>query len=532
MPFASEIAITLGGVDITNKVLYATARFESQLGAVPGLCEFVVKDTDQTFDATTGDEIVLLLDGVPYWGGFALTIERIFAFPVVDTSDPGAVTTRQFRILGTDYNILFDKRVIHNPDDHFHHLPYFTLDQTMGDLLRNDLFANYLDISGDGLDTTTFVDDVYVPRFDANGTPDPDATKKGSWPQQGSYWRKAMDDFAQFGAVYYISGAKAVHFHEVEDTLAAWGFSDVPNNLPLPNAGATYGMREFEHVESAGAMANDAFVWGGSEWAGSGGTVFKRAQNATSITDHGRWQIPEVRFGDLRTQGEVTARANVIVSGNTTGAVGGDTSRGLAVDENQIKCVWFAHDVPLDGPDRAHLRAADVVTFTMYVMSENGVDPFVITLPLRSVRITFPTLPHNNPAHDPVTYAKFEGQFGLQMSDPYFLWKFLRDLSPTIRPPAIVSTADDSTDAVVYGTRYSAAPTPATDDVETVFTIPFAYIPGTTEVYKGAPGSLVLMVPGVDYVESDAEGGEITFLTAPSSAHDLWIVCRLSGSTT
>lgn len=530
MPTASEIVIEINGTDITNKVLFSSARFESQLGAVPGTAELIIKDVDQTFEVVTGDELTLDIDGIRLWGGFILNPRRIFALPVVDTTVPANVEARQFHLSAVDYNVLFDKRVIHNPDDHLHHLPFFTLNQTMGDLLRDVLFALYLDLDDDGLDTTTFVDDTFVPRFDPDGNPDPDASKKGAWPQQGSYWRKAMDDFAQYGAIYYIDGSKNVHFHEAETIVAPWGFSDVPNELPLPNAAATYGMREYEDIKDGSAMANDALVWGGSEWAGSGGTVFSRKQNATSIAAHGRWQYPEVRFGELRTQGEVTARANVIVSGNTTGAVGGDTARGLSVDQKQVRVTWFGHNVPLLTGNKAHLKAGQVVTITMYTMTEDGgVNPLVIILPLRTVRISFPTLPPDGAPEDPLTFVRFDGYFGVQLSDPWWMWKLLRDMSPSVRTPNMIATANASTPATVYGALGSFEPSPATNSSQTVFTIPFAYITGTTQVFRGLPGALALQTPGVDYTESTPENGEITFTSAPSTAQDLWVVCRVAG---
>lgn len=529
MPTASEISIQINGNDITNKVVFSTARFESQLGAIPGTCEMVVRDLDQSFDIISGDELTLDIDGQRMWGGFVMAPGRRFGFPVVDTTVPGDVTARQFRLTGVDYNILFDKRVIHNPDDHLHHLPFFTLDQTMGELLRDELFALYLDLDDDGLDTGTFVDNTFVPRFDPDGNPDPDASKKGSWPQQGSYWRKAMDDFAQYGTVYYIDPEKNVHFHEAEILVAPWGFSDVPNKLPLPNAAATYGMREYEDTLDASAMANDAFVWGGSAWAGDGGTVFSRKQNAGSISAHGRWQYPEIRFGELRTQGEVTARANVIVSGNTTGAVGGDTARGLAVDQKQIRLAWFGHNVPLLSGNKAHLRAGQVVTTTMYTLTENGIDPLVMVLPLRTVRISFPTIPSSIVA-EPMTYVRFDGYFGVQLSDPWWMWKLLRDLAPSQRTPQIIATTTGSTTTTVYGALGSFEPSPATDGSTTVFSIPFSYISGTTQVYRGLPGQLALQTPNVEYTESDPATGEITFTTPPSGSDSLWVVCRVAGS--
>jgi hypothetical protein len=519
----STVVITVGGTDVTRYVLFASARFESQLGAMPGTADIVLKDVDQALDFTTGDELTLDIDGLRLWGGYVLSATRQFAFPAADTTVPANVKVRQWRLSGVDYNILFDKRVIHNPADPYHHLPFFSLDLTMGELLRDQLFADYLDIGGDGLDTTTFVDDLYVPRFDASGNPDPDASKQGSWPQQGLYWRKAMEDFAQFGAIYYIDGSKNVHFTDLESIVPEWGFSDVPNKNAIPSVGATYGMREFEEIEDASAMANDALVWGGSEWAGTtGGTVFARAQNSGSIALHNRWQYAETKFGELKDQGMVTARANVIVSGNTTGAVGGDTARGLAVDQKQIRATWFAHDVPLLSGTPAHLKPSDVVTFTMYVLSEDGINPLVTTLPLRTISVTFPTL--ESATGD--AFVRFDGFFGVQLSDPYWLWKFLRDFSPgAVQPPPTIATADGSTTSAIYGTFASLPFNESPDGSRTVFSIDFAYINGTTAVYRNG----LRETPGIAYTESDPNNGQITFIAPPAAPDELWLSCRIAG---
>jgi hypothetical protein len=526
MPSGSTVAITVAGINVTNKVLFRTARFESQLGAIPGVGELTLKDPDQELEFFTGDEWTIDVDGTRLWGGFVILVNGRFAFPAVDTTNPSQVKARQWLLQGVDYNILFDKRVIHNPSDHFHHLPFFNLDQTMGDLLRNELFALYLDLGDDGLNTTTFVDDTFVPRFDADGVPDPDATKKGSWPQQGSYWRKAMEDFAQYGTVYYIDGSKNVHFHEVEETVAPWGFSDVPNKLALPDPDATYGMREYEDIADASGMANDAFVWGGSEWAGSGGgTVFARKQNAGSITAHGRWQYAETRFGELKDQGSVTARANVISSGNTTGAVGGDTARGLAVDQSQIRLAWFAHDVPLLSGSKAHLKPSDVVTVTMHVLGD-GVNPKVLVLPLRSIKITFPTLDSTGKG-----YVRFDGFFGVQLSDPWWLWKFLRDSQPGSRPPPVVSTVDGDSDTGLYGAFGSFEPTPDPNGVQTTFQLPFAYIVGTQSLYRKLSGGtgFELLTTG-DYTTSGAAEGQFSMVAPPDTGDELWFTCRIAGA--
>lgn len=522
MPTSSDIVIRVAGTDVTNYVMYQTARFESQRGALPGSFEMTLKDPDQVLDFTEGDEVTCEIDGVRMWGGFAFTVARTFAFPVVDTTTPANVKARLWKLSGLDYNILFDKRVLRNPDDYLSALPEFGLDLTMGELIR-DVLPNYLDIDDDGLDLSTDVDDTYVPRFDEDGNPDPDGSVSGSWPQQGSYWRAAMEDFAQFGTIYYLDAAKKLQFHEVEDSAAAWGFSDVPNNLPLPDASATYGMREFEEIRDAGGMANDAFVWGGSEFSGPGNTVFARKENAASIAAHRRWQIAETRFGDLRNQGEVRARANVIVSGNTTGAVGGDTSRGLAVDQQQVRLAWFGHDVPEIAGQKQHLLPSQVVTMSMYVLGTGGL-PLVIVLPLRTVKITFPTLPASGSTPEaPKTYVRFDGFFGVQLSDPYHLWKFLRDLKTETRIVPIATANDDSTVAV-FGAYGTFTPSPLPDGATTTFFLPFAYITDTLRVYRNG-----LLYGAADVTQTSPETGEFEMTTAPLAAASWIATCRVAG---
>lgn len=518
---SSTILIELDGVDITTSVLFDQTSFESQLAAIPGQATVVVSDPGQTFSATTGDEVVLTVDGVRLWGGYVMSIQRSFAFPVVSTATPAAVTARRFTLRCVDYNVLFDKRVLRNTSNYLSELPPFALNQTMGSLISTDLCPNYLDLAGDGIDYVTYVDTGFVPRFDVDGNPDPDGTKLGAYPRPGSYWRVVMDEFSQFGFVYYIDASKNLHFHEVETTAAPWGFSDTPNGT------TTIGMREYEDDQDASGMANDALVWGGSEFAGAdGGTVFARAQNASSIAAYGRWQYAEIQIGKLRGDGQAVARANVIVAGNTTGTVGGDTNRGLSVLQKMCRLAWFGHDVP----SAQHLVPGMVTPITMTTMTEDGgLNPLELNLPLRSVRISFPTLPEDGSPAAPKTYVRFDGSFGVQLSDQWWMWKYLRDAAAS-QPVSGVATADNTTNTAAYGSYYQDAPSPAPNGVETVFTIPFAYISNTSMFFSGPAGALKLLVLGTDYTESDPAAGEFTLTTPPGGTDSLWVSCRLAGN--
>lgn len=525
MAIASNVLIRYdGSVDITANVLYESASFEALMGARAGIFEIEVKDPDFTLDFVTGRTLELLVDGVVTYGGYLLGATRTYFFPVVDTSDLGTVT-RKWKLRGADYNLLFEKRVLRNPSNYLNQIPNFAKTTMDGALIREALTASkYFDVPA-GFDVTTEVDDV-VPPFDPLNE---GASGEGAWVQQGSTLRTFIEDLVQFsGAVYYFAPDKKLHHKALEDVESRWGFSDRPNKdvvtaSPVEFQGATFGFRDGEVTSDGSHIVNDALIWGGSEWAGDGATVFGRETNAASITDHHRWQVGEVHFGEdgFKTQSGVDARANVIVNGDP-GSVGGDPNRGLRFPQWQVSLSWFSRDVPRISGTPDHLKAGDLVTFVFYAFGADEMNPLVLTLPLRQVSMSFVALDETGDAH-----VKFTGSFGLQLDDPYTLWRYL--LRTKARITSRVSVAD-GTNPAPYGSHFSGAPVEDPDGVATVFNLPssYGYIGGTTEVYVGTDGAgALLMQRGVDYTESDPGEGQITFTNPPSGTSWIWIACRL-----
>ena len=508
----SSITITVAGVDITNDVIFASCSFESQMAALPGTFELTVKDVDQTHSFITGAEVILDVDGDTLYGGYVTQVSEKFAFPVVDTTDPGNVTARQWVLRGVDYNVLFDKRVLRNTSDYLHHLGTYPANTQAGFIIRDGI-PNFIDVPS-GFDVTSEVDDVV--------TPNPDST--WAWMEQGTTWRRQMDDLARWGAVYYINADRFLLFKAVEDSEAHWSFSDTPDRGSIPigyGTKPTIGFRDGEFTEDGTNIVNDALVWGGSEW--SDGIVFARRQNTTSINVHRRWQIAETHFGDLKSQAQVDARANVIVDGTVSGT-SGNLTRGLVNPQRTARCVWFDKDVPADpnlGGAKSNLRPGDVVTFTLNVLGS----PLQFDLPLRSVRLTFPERPTAGTPGD--TYIQFDGFFGLQLSDPWWLWRYIRDKNAsTPRATAIVATATNTSTTVAYGTIGTFTPSPACDGATTLFTIPFGYIGGTLQVYLNG----LVQRRNVDYTESGSTNGEFTMTSAPISTDNLYVICRTLAS--
>jgi len=514
MPVGSTVVITYNGTDITDRVLWTSARFEFQQNAVPGTFEMTVKDLDHTSVFVTGKELTLEIDGALQFGGFVLQVERTYPFAAMDTTDPDSVP-RYWKLRGADYNRLLDFRVLRNTAAYTTQIPNFHGSDYDGDLISL-MFASYLDSLGSGFDTTTFVDNIM--RGQDRGYA---AGAELAWNQQGDTARQQIEQFILFtGALFYIDAQKNFHHHAIEDTVMRWGFSDKPNHggvtaSPVEFQGATIGPREIIATEDGTPVVNDAFVWGGSSW--TQGVVFARETNSASITDHGRWQKAEVLIGQegFGIQAGVDARADLIVNGSLSAQSFGQ-NRGLKYPQYTYRFAWYAHDVPKISGVPDHVRPGYLSTISLEVFGDPG-DPLVQLLPLRTVTITFPNLDKNGNG-----YVRYDGTFGLQPDDPYALWRFLLKGGRQAVQQTVIAVVDDSSTSTVYGAFGYFTPAPVADGVTTVFTIAFGYIQKTTQVYKNG----LLLVRDVDYTESDPIAGEITFAVAPAFGDVLVVSCN------
>lgn len=495
-------------INITTSCVFARTSFEQQMNAVPGTFEIWVRDRDQTLSFGTGWEVALTIDGLPMFGGYVTQVSMTHFVEAADTSDLPGYQLRAWVLRGSDYNIVFDKRVVRNTADYLHSIdiPTTTDDDILTQMI--DDFADMSDFSTAGIVGTTTI-------------------AGGDILEQGQPLRKEFESLSLFsGSVWYIRGDKVVIYQPYEDVEKRWGFSDNPNNgaitaSPAAYQGVTRGFREVEANEDGSFIVNDALVWGGSEWAGTaGGTVFARVQNATSQSTYGRWQMAETHFGDRKYagQGQVDARADVIINGPPGANALGQT-KGLRFSQWQFEFTWFSHQVPLLTGTPDHIVAGDLVTIVMDVFSVTKL------LPLRSLRITFPDAFSGNPAGhtEADRVVEFHGTFGLQLSDPFTLWRYIMTNSDRVRntTPVFVNSGSPST---FFGAFFSGAPTPSPNGSTTVFSVTFPYLPGSLQVYKNG----LLMIPGVNYTESDPEASDFTFTVAPLTGDVLWVICYTS----
>lgn len=505
----STVAIVVGGNDITSSVIFGSCSFETQFGGVPGTFSLTVRDPNRTLSFTSGTEMYMTIDGVRQFGGYVTQVSMSHQAPAADTSSLSTYNLRTWILRGTDYNIIFDKRVWRNTADYLSAIQ--TGINTDGAALI-DLITNYADLTGF---TTTGIDSAASLNADAV-------------VQQGEKLRTTFQTYSFFGGtIWYIDANKNFIYKPIETAEKRWGFSDQPNHntittSPASYQGATTGFRSVEGQEDGSYIVNDALVWGGSPFAGSsGGTVFSRSQDATSQSTYGRWQLAETHFGEngYGIQAGTDARADVIVNGPPGADVYGQ-QKGLRYPQWQFTFTWTSNNVPLLSGVPDHLVAGDIVTIVMNVF---GVTKL---LPLRSLRVSFPDALVGTDVNDRV--VQFEGTFGLQIGDPFTLWRYILQnqarVSTTLATPTAVTSSSTTT---VYGAYGQFTPTPAPNGAQTLFTLPFGYISGTLQVYQGTTGGpgATLLQTGVDYTESDNVAGEFTMTVAPPTGDYLIAIC-------
>jgi len=506
----STVAIVVDSVDITSAVIFSTATFEQNFGGVPGTFSFTVRDPNRTLSFATGKEMSLTVDGIRMFGGYVMQVSMGHQAPAADTANISTYDLRTWTLRGSDYNVIFDKRVIRNTADYL--TAIHVAGPTDGEILKQYV-GSYSDCSDF---TTTGIQNITTPPGPAGDT----------WAQG----TKLRDIFASLylfgGAIWYINGSKDFIYVPYEAAEKRWGFSDQPNLTAItasPNSyqGATYPFRAVEGQEDGSYIVNDALIWGGSKFAGAaGGTVFARVQDATSQSAHGRWQMAEPHFGEAHymLQAGVDARADVVVNGPPgTDAYG--EQKGLTNPQWQFTFTWFSDDVPLLTGTPNHLVAGDIVTI---VLNTFGVTKL---LPLRTLRTSFPDALLGGSLTDRV--VQFEGTFGLQLGDPFTLWRYI--LANQSRAAATVADAptavNDSSTTTVYGAIGQFVPTPATDGATTLFSIPFGYISGTLEVWLNG----LLQRLTTDYAETDNVAGTFTMTTAPATTDSLIVLCLTLG---
>lgn len=384
-PVGTTVIILVDGEDQTADVVFATARFESFVNGRSGSCYIRVRDEDRTKSFMIGMSIALIINGFVTWRGFVSMQKRVYVAPALNVTDFGLA--RFIDLEGVDINILFERRIVFNQSDPVNVYGTLFPAGTEDHDAIVDLLANFLDLSGDGVNTSAYVEHV--------GTLDP---AQPSRPWSGGFtWGEAMTSIGMIpGAIFYIEPMGPNFVYTDPDTLSApFGLSDVPDGI------SAKGYREMEILRDGSNLANDVLCWGIGY--GSNAPVFARVQDATSITDHGRWQFAK-RVNGVFEQATIDRIADSILNGSP------DNFRGQKDDRVAVIVTTF----------EPGLLPAQKVDFTSNVFGFNDV------LPIRKMEVTFPG--PNTPEYRLTLSHEIDAPWS-------FVDAFLFDLPTIVFPP-------------------------------------------------------------------------------------------------
>lgn len=360
--------ITYNGRDITSLVMFADAEFVSQVNGTPGTCRFRVRDDEHGLSFRAGGRLNLKINGQNEWTGYVSRVERRTAFPYGSPSQ-----TRFFFIDGVDVNILFRRRVVYRksrPKDVSGKTYSYNGTPTKDTTALADLLSGYVDLRGDGIDTTTLVTNVGDINVDQKTNP-----WSGGWT-----WEQAMTKINTLPcAVYYINPDRKLVWADPDTATAPFSLSD------MPNYSSSWGYREMEILYDGSQLANDYLAWGAG--AGSNQMVFRRLESTSSIESHERWQKSTIA-GDIYKQATINKLASSYVNGSPT------SRRGHKNDRISVSCTTF----------RQGIQAGMGVSFTCNAFG------FTDVLPARVVRITFPT--PVNPRYDLTLSHEIDAEVG------------------------------------------------------------------------------------------------------------------------
>lgn len=347
--------IFYAGTDITRDVYIDECNFVSQVNGQAGTCVIRVKDPDQNKVFVVGENLDLEIEGQYMWRGFVSKVSYEFPFSYGNTTPSGiANQTRIIRIEGTDINVLFEKRWTFKKSDPTQGAITYKYDNVPDVVAIKELVTNWLDLSGDGIDVTTKVENVGTINTEEDASPF----------SPGWTWGQAMSSVAFLPvAIYYINPEKQLVYTDAETQNTDMVLSDRPSLVSAPDTGIGY--REASYVLDSTHMVNDYLAWGAA--GGSSSKVFKRETDQASIDQHNRWQGAKNYYSGVYKQSTINKIADSVVNGSP------QSHRGGADDTVQVTCSTYT---PGFFPGMK-------VRFISYA---HGIDT---VLPIRSMEITF-----------------------------------------------------------------------------------------------------------------------------------------------
>jgi len=340
-----------GDTDITDGLIIDGTKFISRVNGAAGEAELRFRDDAHTQDFVVGKRLDLKVNGTYVWRGYIGRIRYEYPFKYGDVADP-LTNPRILRIDGVDINVLFIRRVVFNQDDPLTGAKVYET-STPDYLVINELVNNWLDLSGDDIDTSTKVEPV--------GSLNLEEDAVGINP--GQSWGENMKAISSLsGAMFYLNAERQLVYTDVETVDAPYVLSDQPDLVAGPDVGSGY--REASHLVDASDLVNDFLAWGAGN--GSASMVFQRVTDDDSIALHDRWQAGRV-YGSVWKQSTIDRVADTVVHGSPL------SHRGLYEDKVSVTCSTYT---PGFEPGQV----------ARFVSAVHGID---VNLPIREMQVTF-----------------------------------------------------------------------------------------------------------------------------------------------
>lgn len=362
-----SVEILVGGVDQYPVVHFPTLRFVSKVNGVAGEALIRIRDEDANKTFTPGQPVILRVDGENVWRGFVTVVQRPYIADAYNVAQMGP--TRFIDLHCVDVNILLSRRIVFNQSDPDDVLAPLYAPGTPDTTAIADLVADWLDLSGDGIDTSSLVENVGDINVDQPAR---------AW--SGSYeWGQAMASIASLpAAIFYIDPDLNLVYTDVDTPNAPYAMSDVPSP-------GSVGYREMEIMQDGGGLANDVLAWGLGY--GSQTPVFVRDQDAASQAIHGRWQVGEQRNGVYK-QATINRIAQSIIDGSP------QSKRGAKNDKVAVTLSTYTPG----------FLPAQKIDFTSEVWD------FTDVIPIREMEVTFEA--PQNPKYTLTLSHEIDAQWG------------------------------------------------------------------------------------------------------------------------
>lgn len=418
----SVIQLFIDGVDVWGITRLGASFTHKAQNGNPGSCSFVIRDEFANLTYKVGADLKLRVDGTDVWAGYVVSVSYQYPASVFPTTNAYAIehgVDRMIGIEGVDLNYLFTKRfLVKKGDESEPYGPKYDPEVSDKKVVK-DLFPDWIDLTGDNIDTNSRIDKVGTIGLFEKSQPF----------RTASSWGDVMKSISRVsGAVYYLSPSRELVYTDVDTISSPLTLTDVPS------LETDVGYRDFELLEDASNMVNDFLLW--SSALGKKKIRYTRSQSNDSIRDHNLWQSGQL-ISDLYHREYLDMRARTTVYGSP------QNKRGAKDDRISIKATVF--DVPIIAGEKYRV-----------ICNAFAYDD---VLPAREVTMTFPT----------PTNVQYDLLLSHEIDDPWSYFETyyppvpednpdLGDVPSVISPPQIVRVLDSFTRELIPVQDY-AGPT-------------------------------------------------------------------------